>query len=415
MTNDKALETITILKERNDLSLEEICKGFQIALALCDDLLVEFFRERYHQFLSASIFDLALHIDEPKKIELFKQHYNEWKRISSHNATIILIAMIDKSKQRSLEADALVRELKIKHIVQYSFYEKKLLAFAEKSIDELMADYTEDLKEIILKSSLNSLYLKALESFDEIFLQEVLEKAKTLNDTDMVARLLRRITFLKSNDSIVEALDIASSITFENSRVGSLYDIAKNIYAKAPESAHHIVSFLPAKFQYRFRAFTASSNNDLKEILKMIEEIEKLHKTGFISNDNYDDYLIGIAYILIDYDLDLVFNILPKLYIDWDEPSEIQIEIAIALSKRNLEEGIAYLLTIDEAWYQIFSIVGIIESMDDEIALKRLSKLSWHYKDATHQYAILSAIHKKMTVPFQQLWSVTSNILPYTY
>jgi len=30
---------------------------------------------------------------------------------------------------------------------------------------------------------------------------------------------------------------------------------------------------------------------------------------------------MGIAYILIDYDLDLVFNILPKLNIDWDEPS----------------------------------------------------------------------------------------------
>ena len=415
MTHDDALKTIAILKERNDLSLEEICKGFQIALALCDDLLVEFFRERYHQNLGAFIFDLALHIDEPKKIELFRQHYNEWKRINSHNATIILIAMIDKSKQCSLEADALVRELKTKHIVQYSFYEKQLLAFAEKSIDELMADYAEDLKERIVKSSLSNLYLKALESFDEIFLQEILEKAETLNDTDMVARLLRRLAFLKSNDSIVEALDMASSITFEDSRVGALYDIAKNIYAKAPESAHHIVSFLPAKFQYRFRAFVASSNNDLKEILMLIEEIEKLHKTGFISNDNYDDYLMGIAYILIDYDLDLVFNILPKLNIDWDEPFEIQIEIAIALSKRNLEEGIAYLLTIDEAWYQIFSIVGIIESMDDETALKRLSKLAEHYEDATHQYEILSAIHKKMTVPFQQLWSVTSKILPYEY
>ena len=319
----------------------------------------------------------------------------------------------NSSKQCSLEADALVRELKIKHIV--SFYEKKLLTFAEKSIDELMADYAEDLKERIVKSSLSNLYFKILESFDEIFLQEVLEKAETLNDTDMVTRLLRRTAFLKSNDSIVEALDIASSITFEDSRVGALYDIAKNIYTKAPESAHHIVSFLPAKFQYRFRAFVASSNNDLKEILKMIEEIEKLHKIGFISNNNYDDYLMGIAYILIDYDLDLVFNILPKLNIDWDEPSDIQIEIAIALSKRNLEEGIAYLLTIDEAWYQIFSIVGIIESMDDETALKHLSKLAEHYEDATHQYAILSAIHKKMTVPFQKLWSVTSKILPYEY
>ena len=378
MTLNEALKTIAILKERNDLSLEEICKGFQIALALCDDLLVEFFRERYHQNLGAFIFDLALHIDEPKKIELFKQHYNEWKRINSHNATIILIAIIDKSKQCSLEADALVRELKTKHIAQYSFYEKQLLAFAEKSIDELMADYAEDLKERIVKSSLSNLYFKILESFDEIFLQEVLEKAETLNDTNMVARLLRRIAFLKSNDSIVEALDIASPITFEDSRVGALYDIAKNIYTKAPESAHHIVSFLPAKFQYRFRAFVASSNNDLKEILKMIEEIEKLHKIGFISNNNYDDYLMGIAYILIDYDLDLVFNILPKLNIDWDEPSDIQIEIAIALSKRNLEEGIAYLLTIDEAWYQIFSIVGIIESMHDETALIHLSKL-WHF------------------------------------
>ena len=77
MTHDKALKTITILKERNDLSLEEICKGFQIALALCDDLLVEFFRERYHQHFSTFILDLALHIDEPKKIELFKQQYNE--------------------------------------------------------------------------------------------------------------------------------------------------------------------------------------------------------------------------------------------------------------------------------------------------------------------------------------------------
>ena len=30
MTHDEALKTIAILKERNDLSLEEICKGLVI-------------------------------------------------------------------------------------------------------------------------------------------------------------------------------------------------------------------------------------------------------------------------------------------------------------------------------------------------------------------------------------------------
>ena len=76
---------------------------------------------------------------------------------------------------------------------------------------------------------------------------------------------------------------------------------------------------------------------------------------------------------------------------------------------------LSYLLTIDIDCYQIFIITELIEAIDDVAALTRLSKLSEHYVDASLQYDILSAVHKKMAVPFQQLWGVTSKILPYAY
>ena len=37
MTHNKAASAIALLKERQDLTRDEMCKGFQIALALFDD------------------------------------------------------------------------------------------------------------------------------------------------------------------------------------------------------------------------------------------------------------------------------------------------------------------------------------------------------------------------------------------
>lgn len=324
-----------------------------------------------------------------------------------------------KSKQRSLEADILVRQLKDKYIYKSYFYENKFLAFVEKSIDELIDSYLAGFKDRALHSSFNELYSKALKSCDKILLEVALEKAEALNEKYMAASLLGCIASSKSNDNIAEALEIASSITFQDLKESALYDIAKNIYAQDLQKAVAIISALPTRAQYGFRAFLSSSNKDLRDIISSIKEIDTLHKTHFMSDNDYSDCLLKIAYSIIGNYPHLACNLLEKLNNFWGEEIyieiQIQIEIAIAFSKNDLEEGISYLLTIDIDCYQIFIITELIESIDDVAALTRLSKLSEHYVDASLQYDILSAVHKKMAVPFQQLWGVTSKILPYAY
>ena len=348
MTQNEALKTIAILKKRNDLSCDEMRKGFQIALALCDDSLVEFFRESYHQHFSAFILDLALHIDDPEKIELFQQNQHEWERISYCDAELILIAIMVKAKQRSLQADILVRQLKDKYIYKSYFYENKFLAFVEKSIDELIDSYLADFKDRALSSSFNDLYSKALKSCDKILLEVALEKAEALNEKYMAASLLGCIASSKSNDNIVEALEITSSITFQDLKESALYDIAKKIYAQDLQKAVAIISALPTRAQYGFRAFLSSSNKDLNDIISSIKEIDTLHKTHFMSDNDYSDCLLKIAYSIIGNYPHLTCNLLEKLNNFWGEEIyieiEIQIEIAIAFSKNDLEEGISYLL-----------------------------------------------------------------------
>ena len=69
MTHNEAVSTITLPKERQDLTRDEMCKGFQIALALFDDELIEYFRQSYHYDICALVLDLALHINQPEKID----------------------------------------------------------------------------------------------------------------------------------------------------------------------------------------------------------------------------------------------------------------------------------------------------------------------------------------------------------
>lgn len=106
----------------------------------------------------------------------------------------------------------------------------------------------------------------------------------------------------------------------------------------------------------------------------IMEEIEKLHETHFISNDTYDNCLMQIAYSVVENYPHLVNNIREKLHTLWGEILDIEVEVAVSLSKKDLEEGITYALSIDVDFFQVDSIVRIIESVEDESSLVRLIK-----------------------------------------
>jgi len=411
MTLNEALKTITILKERNDLSLEEICKGFQIALALFDESLITFFKERYYHFLRDIILDIALHINEPEKIELFKQYQNAWEKIGYSDSKISMIAIMNKSKQCSIEADILVGQLKNKYVMKGSFWRNQFLMLLEKNMNELITSYVCSFEEEMQYSANLKFFWNASQCNDMQQLQEALEKAK--QDKHETANLLRKVALIESYQNVEQALKTVSSITNKWIKEFALYDIAKYIYGQDPLRAKAIVSGLPTELQYGFRAFLSSLNSDEKEIVSTIKEIEKLNKARLISNDCYDDSLMSIAYSVAEKYPYLVLNIGEQLNSPWGERYSIEIEIAVGLSKYDLEESIAYLLKRNEDFFQIESIVKIIESVDDVKALNRLAELTEHYSSNYFKYRIIASIHKKIPFCFEQLWNITSKIVPY--
>lgn len=416
MTHNEAVSAITLLKECPDLNYDDISKGFQIALALFDEPLVIFFKERYYHFIYNITLDIALHIDKPGKIELFKQYEIEWEMISYCYSELVLIAIMHKLTQHSPEADIFVCQLIDKYLFESSYYQNKFSNLLEKSIDELTVSYLDCPQGKISRSLAYIYYYRALDSSDVVLLEEAIHKAEAEKDEDMVSRLQRRVASCKANENIVDALDIATSIKCKESKKFALYDIAKNIHERASKSSSHIVSFLPTMFQYGFRAFLASFNKDKNEVMRIMEEIEKLHETHFISNDTYDNCLMQIAYSVVENYPHLVSNIREKLHTLWGEILDIEVEVAVSLSKKDLEEGITYALSIDVDFFQVDSIVRIIESVEDESSLVRLSKITEHYyENVNFQYDILKAINKKMPLPFEQVWNVTSKMLPYKY
>lgn len=416
MTHNEAASAIALLKERQDLTRDEMSKGFQIALALFDDELIEYFRQSYHYDICALILDLALHINQPENIECFKQYQSEWDEIAYYASKLKIVAIMVKSKQRSLEADILVRELKDKHIIKSNYYEKKFSALLEQSLDELVDSYLGDFKGAISSAGCESYCNNALKSRDIVLLQEALEKAKSQNDNDMVARLLRRVAFMQAHDNLDKALETVSTIEFLYIREFALSDIAELIHKKNPQRAQALVSNLPVCLQYGFRAYLASSNKDENEIDRIMWEIENLDKVHFLSEDEHDHCLMQVAYNVVDNYPNLVRNIREKLHTLWGEVLDIEAEVAVSLGKNDLEEGITYALSIDVEFFQVDGIVKIIEFVEDESSLMRLSKLTEHYcEDINFQYDILKAINKKMPLPFEQIWAVTSKMLPYKY
>lgn len=414
MTHDEAIFTIALLKERNDLNSDEICQGFQIALALFDESLITFFKERYYYFLRDIILDIALHINEPEKIELFKQYQNAWKKIGCYNhdsSNLSMIAIMNKSKQRSLEADILVRELKNKHVIICSWNRNEFSMLLEKNMNELIASYVCSFEEKMQFSANLKFFCNALECNDMQQLQEALEKDK--QKKSWTGDLLRKIALIESYQNVEQALKTASSITNKWIKEFVLYDIAKYIYVQDPLRAKAIVSGLPTELQYGFRAFVSSLNSDEKEIVSTIKEIEKLNKARLISNDCYDNSLMYIANSVAEKYPYLVLNIGEKLNEPWGERYSIEIEIAVGLSKYDLEESISYLLKRNEDFFQIEGIVKIIESVDDVKALNRLAELTEHYSSNYFKYRIIASIHKKIPFCFEQLWNITSKILPY--
>lgn len=416
MTHNEAASAISLLKERQDLTRDEMCKGFQIALALFDDELIEYFRQSYHYDICALVLDLALHINQPEKIDCFKQYQSEWDEIAYYASKLKIVAIMVKSKQRSLKADILVRELKDKHIIKSNYYEKKFSALLEKSPDELVDSYLGDFKGTTSRIARESYYNNALKSHDIALLQEALEKAKSQNDNNMVARLLRRVALIQAHDDLDKALATVSTIEFLYMQEFALSEIAEHIYAQNPLRAQALVSNLPVCLQYGFRAYLASFNKDKNEIDRIIWEIENLDKTHFLSEDEHDQCLMQVAYNVVDNYPNLVRNILEKLHTLWGETLDIEAEVAVSLGKNDLEEGITYALSIDVEFFQVESLVKIIEFVEDESSLMRLSKLTEHYcEDINYQYDILKAINKKMPLPFEQVWGVTSKMLPYKY
>lgn len=414
MTHDEAISTIALLKERNNLNSDEICQGFQIALALFNESLITFFKERYYYFLRDIILDIALHINEPEKIELFKQYQNAWKEIgcwSHYCSNLPMIAIMDKSKQRSLEADILVRELKNKHVIICALSRNEFSMLLEKNINELIASYVCSFEEMMQDRASLKFFCNALECNDMQQLQEALEKYK--QKKSWTGDLLRKIALIESYQNVEQALKTASSITVKAIKEFALYDIAKYIYGQDPLRAKAIVSGLPTELQYGFRAFLSSLNSDEKEIISIIKEIEKLHKGHFISNDCYDDSLMNIAYNVAEKYPYLVLNFGGKLNSPWGERFDVDVKIAVALSKYDLEESISYLLKIHVDFFQIEGIVKIIESVDDVKTLNRLAELTEHSSSNYFKYQIIASIHKKIPFCFEQLWNITSKILPY--
>ena len=411
MTRDEAISTIALLREHQNLSHEEVCKGFQIALALFDEQLITFFKECYYHFIYNITLDIALHIDQPGKIELFKKYETEWEMISDYHPKLILIAIIHKSMSHLPELDIFIHQLTDKYINYSSYRQNEFTALLKTNLNELIASYLDYPQMKISQNFLYSLYNRALESSDMMLLEKAMHQAEAEKDEDILARIQGRVASFKVNENIVDALEIATTIKIKESRDFALYDIAKRMYdAQAFQSSRFIVSCLPMKFQYGFRAFIASSKKDEEEIGKILYEIEKLNETHCMSNDDYEQYLTQVAYDIVDNYPYIVRDINEKVYPLGDD---IGAEVAVSLSKKDLEKGIAYALSLDADFFQVDSIIRIIESIEDESLLTRLLTLSEYYnEDANIQYDILKAINKKIPLPFKQIWGLTSKMLP---
>ena len=348
------------------LDTEECIQAYQISLALKDQYQALHFKDLYEKLLARRFLNIALNISELSN-QLF-EHYKQWKDIDL-DLKAILTAIIVRSMRRIKAGDK------------------------DKLSDFLAEDFA------VVNSKIEEMQLKPKEE------KELIELFYEYSKSSQVRKITREVgTIAQLTDKLDEAKDILELIK-PNSNEYIDKPIIENI--KRLKSAGKVDVSLQS------RAAKASLNKNDSDTELLIYSLDKSLKDNLINEDEYDHAILDIANKVANEFPVVAFNLQNKLHQNWGNILDLQAKVSSVLYTVDLDLGFEYFKKIEVEHYKIETILDFIENNNEIDLLKStVYKMLEHMKIDTLKYRVLYELSKKLPVEFEEIYTITSKILP---
>lgn len=296
---------------KENISIEEITKLFQISLALSNHEDSIKYKELYYKSTYELFVEIVFNIEQYECFERFIEQYDVWENALNYEIKKILIAIIFHKQ---------------KYIVHWD----ELITCLNKDSTLLKATKASELISMNMFQLLKHLYITIQKINNSKKIEELTDIGSETNDINLAKKIFRLIEdesdYLKekviiniaritSYTNLDEALKLLESVD-DFFAYHERYDIAKRLYETDMLKAQQLIDELDEAFQYGFKSYLAILNNDQKTITNIINSLEGMLEMDAISDIDYESTILIIqnevkeVYPLLNAKLDdmLIYN-----------------------------------------------------------------------------------------------------------
>ena len=350
------------------LTIQECIKAYQINLALEDQYQALYYRDTYENLIVQVLLNIALNINEPQKLLQLYESHNQWQGLDLDTRTT-MVAIVIRSMKKIKPDDK----------------------------DKLLDFFAEDFE--VVNSKIEEMQLKFKKE------KELVELFYQYSKSSQVRKITREVgTIAHLTDSLDEAEDILELIQ-KNSNEYINEPIIENIKVlKNSKKAN-------ASLERKIKAVSLSQSDTDTDLL--VYSLDKSLIDNLINEDEYDHAVLDIANKVVDEFPLVAFNLQNKLHQNWGNILDLQAKVSSALYTVDLDLGFEYFKKIEVEYYKIETILDFIENNNDINLLKNtVYKMLEHMEIDTLKYRVLHELSKKVPVEIEEIYTITSKILP---
>ncbi|MCD4668166.1 MAG: hypothetical protein K8R44_06225 [Sulfurimonas sp.] len=408
MKKTEAEFNLNNLKIKSSLSLDEATMGYQLSLALCDHKQAIYFKELYNDLSYKFFLEIASNIEKQKYVELFMQYSKIWSEVIGPCSKEILIAIILLKQDEIIQWNDLtiilnegyvnISKVENSNLAQMSFYELSQLFIKNLEIPE-------SYKPQVILSNIGS-------NTDNL---ELAKKTLTYiidERDDLKEHIIANIANLVSLYDINESIKLLDGVDKHYSDP-IRFDIAKRIYKTESIKPYKMLENMEKKYMYAYGAYIAANNKDIKTIEKIVAGLDALLDVGSINHDNYDYSIMEVAISIVCYYPIYAYSLQDKLHTNLGCILDLQLLVSSELFKRDTNMGIEYFKKIEVEFFKTEAILNIVQENNNLINLVKLKEVIDIFEINMEKYRALYALNKKIPIDFEEIYEITSKIMPY--
>lgn len=369
MNKTEAISLLNTLKNNPSLSIDEAIQGYQLSLALCDHRLAIYFEEIHEALIPEYFLDIALNIEKPENQEKLINDSKVWKEALYYELQVILIVIMLSKRDQVTKWDNLLKVFNDENNKFVTVEKIKKTELMQMSTAKLLKHYFIKIK--VSESHKRSRKLSHIGSYTKNIklaketLTYIRDDRKDLKET-----IIENINKLSSNENINNSTNrVKSIVSYENS---------------APDTK------------------------------LIVDGLDKALEVGILSEEDYDQKILEIAFDIWETHPIAAHNLLEKLHSGYLESLDLQIKISLLLFIVDIALGVEYLKKIEVEFYRFSTISDIVEAGYNSEALKAIfESIEDIFPEPLARYEPMYELNKKIPIGFNDFFKISSELMPY--